>query len=71
MFASKARYGPTPLRYIVRGIGIVWGSVPPIYTKGDTPYYIAAFAMAPQNQACARWKTRTRGSFRAIREGRI
>jgi hypothetical protein len=41
------------------------GSVPPIYTKGDTPYYTADFALAPQNQACTRRKARTRGSFRA------
>ena len=47
------------------------GSVPPIYTKGDTPYYTADFALAPQNQARTRRKARTRGSFRAGARGGI
>ena len=41
VFASKARYGPTPLRSVFWWAPrIAWGSVPPIYTKGATLYYI-------------------------------
>ena len=53
------------------GSRIAWGSVSLIYIKGDNLYYTVVVAVAPQNQACARRKTRTRMSFRVVREGRI
>ena len=61
---SYARRGLIPLRCGT-------GSVPPIYTKGDTPYYTAAVAMAPQNRACTRREHGDRGSFRAGARGGI
>ena len=36
------------------------GSVPPIYTKGDTLYSVVVVARAPRDQACARRETRGR-----------
>ncbi len=45
------------------------GSVPPIYTKGDTLYSVVVVAGAPRDRASARRETRGRRSFRAVREG--
>ena len=48
MIASNARSGPVPLP-------LEAGSVPPIYTKGDTLYYTTdVVAGAPRERSCAR-----------------
>ena len=46
------------------------GSVPQIYTKGDTLYYKRVPERAPRERSCARRKAWGRTSFRALREGK-
>ena len=49
---SYARSGPLPLP--PRGVQRGTGSVPPIYTKGDTLYYSDVVAGVPRDRSCAR-----------------
>jgi hypothetical protein len=49
---SYARSGPLPLP--PRGVQRGTGSVPPIYTKGDTIYYSDVVAGAPRDWSCTR-----------------
>ena len=46
------------------------GSVPPIYTKGDTLYYADVVAGAPRERSCARREARERMEFSRCARGR-
>ena len=58
---------PDPAAAGARGMG----SVPPIYTKGDTLYYTDVVAGAPRDRSCVRRERWDRRSFRAVARGGI
>jgi hypothetical protein len=58
-FASAGFLPKLPERHHRNGSG----SVPPIYTKGGTPYYNGVLERAPLNRSCTRRKTLGKGAF--------
>ena len=52
-----------------RSARIALGSVPPIYTKGVTAYYIDVLQWFQRERSCARRKALGRWGHRAVREG--
>jgi len=66
LIASNACSGPVPLP---PGVVIVAGSVPPIYTKGDTLYFLSPLRVLRGTRPARAGKLGGGYAFRAVREG--